>query len=411
MKKLLLLLIVIFLTIRCSEEDNQTNLNPNDYSFAINEKQEFENELSLKIDNNIESLNFISNKKNNTSVLKSLVYSENNTTQFISTVNSALDTLIAYKKNTNTNITEGIRYIIKNKKEEIIQIIQIDISTKEIIVKNSYEFTILNPKTNKSSSKSEITKKDNLEVDVDNKIKFFGDPSETHPISKFFKDIGKGIKNGANDIYDSSEEKFKEISDKIKNSKFNDFFDKINQSGIKNKLNKAKDFIKNNSPEFIDNITKKINEIDFTELIPDNINIFKEKIDLSGKWRLYPQRVFCGLCTYRSYIFKEDGEIDFDSAGPVNYCPKFNYTYEINGDNLTIIGVYEYISRHNLSCTGSYFGDTKITVRNELILTKSNNYNTYIGTLKETETKSYENSCPDNIIERCSELEVSLERF
>lgn len=277
MKKLLLLLIVILLTTGCSTEENQTNFNPNNYSFVINEKQELDNELSLKIDNNTESLNFISDKKNSINLIKSLVYSENSTTQFISSVNNNLDTLIAYKKDTNINITEGIRYIIKNKKEEIIQLIQIDLTSKEIIVKNSYNLTLLNPKTNTTFKRSKIAKKDNLENDVDNKVKFFGDPSETHPISKFFKNIGKGIKNGSNDIYESSEQTFKEISDKIKNSNFDDFFDKINQSSIKDKLNRAKDFIKDSSPEFIDNISKKISDIDLTKLIPDKINIFKRK--------------------------------------------------------------------------------------------------------------------------------------
>lgn len=282
MKKLILFLIILLNIIACSNSENDINeenlpeINPNNFNFKLNNKEFYEDEIYLKIDNINGSLRFYGN---NNKDVNGFSFVNNSKEEFVTKINETLDTIITYKKRDDISEYQGLRYIIKDTQTEIVELISINYTEKKIIVKKHFELTLLNSrKKNIKPYKFKISSDDDLEKDVDDTIQFFGDGS-AHPVINFFKDIIESIKEKSSDVYKDSKEKFETLSNDIKDSDFADYFENIDLSKIRKKLNDSKDFIKSSSENLLNQITDKLSEDDIENLKLDNFDNYNEYVE------------------------------------------------------------------------------------------------------------------------------------
>jgi hypothetical protein len=264
MKKLLLIFMIVCLVIQCSD-DNDRLTNLDDFSFGLNEKQSFDNEISLRINSNFEQIDFISSQINNLPiVINSIEYKGQIGTTYIVTTNSTKDTLIAYtREDSNGIIQDGLRYIIKNENQHIFETITINQNNKSIEVIDRIELDV-----NTSSGRGTLNhfnKNDepkDLEEQTDETLEFFSDPTETHPIVGFFNGIVDGIVDGSTELYENAADKLNSIKESLSNAN-QILINKLKNAKVK--LEQASEYIQEQTAETLESITQSLEESETTD--------------------------------------------------------------------------------------------------------------------------------------------------
>ncbi|SFD32284.1 hypothetical protein SAMN04489722_107159 [Algibacter lectus] len=260
--KVLLVLAFSLFFINCSKDSNSPkteDLNENNFSFKLNSNENFENELSLQIKNNDGQVEFTSTKTQNNSVVTKIKVLSNSNELFTVKSNKLADTLIVYYKDGNGVIeSEGFRFIIKDEKTDVLELIEINPINRSIIIKDRFELERKEVAGRSAGVKTTLNdSSDELEEEVYETGEFLSDPTNTHPITAFWKGIVIGLKEGSTNLYNDSAEKLGAISNRISNNtkKILD-----NLSKVTGKLNEAKQFINNSSKDFINTLITRFTE-------------------------------------------------------------------------------------------------------------------------------------------------------
>ncbi len=239
--------------INCSEDDSPTEIvdqNSENISFKLNSKETFENEFSLQIKDDSGQVDFLSTRTLNNQTIDQIKYLNSNGELFIVAANKTSDTLVIYSKNSDGQILEdGFRYITKDAKTDVFEIIKIDAATKKMSIQDHFVLDrnqVYNRNSNTTQKDSEDTV-DDLDREIQETGEFLADPSSTHPVASFFKGIVLGIKGGGTDLYNNSAGKLSSISEKL-NNKGNNILN--NLSKVLDKLKQAKEFIQGSSADF-----------------------------------------------------------------------------------------------------------------------------------------------------------------
>lgn len=266
MKKIFKTLIVLALSIflySCDKSENDNNEIDNlteisDFDFKINSDETYEDELSLFINQNNNSIDFVSSKLNSEIEVSGINLINENNEKFIIQTNSTKDTLTIHSRDIEGTIQEqGLRYIVTDYDIDILEFINIDIENKTISVENRFELfkKVSSNKTNKTNLMSKGI--DELENEITKTGNFLSDPSNLHPVSNFFKGIVQGISDGSSSIYENSSNKLNSIKNSLNNKRTNLL---NNLSKINKILNDAKSYLADNSKNLIENTLKEYTE-------------------------------------------------------------------------------------------------------------------------------------------------------
>lgn len=270
MKNIMFILTAIVLFISCSKENSGTTEVDSSFVYSLNEKKNFESELSLKIESiNGSSLKVYKTENENINRFEKIIYSDENDNEFIIESNKSADTLYIYQRDINGNkISEALRYVKLTESMHKLEFVSIN-NDKSVTTLNQY---ILNKKA--SSNKSIGLKKSNddsndLDEEIDDTTEFLSDPTNTHPIVAFYKGILKRL-------FSDDEENKDEVFEDDSESTLDSFLDGLDSKRryileklgeIKDILNEGKNNLKNFTKEQIDELIEKINE---EELIDDD---------------------------------------------------------------------------------------------------------------------------------------------
>ncbi len=269
------------------------------FTFSINEKDEFVNELALKVvSKNDISVKVYKTENATINTYDKIIYSDEHGDDFIMESNRNTDTLYIYQRDSNKNIVkEALRYVTLNETSHKLDFVTIN-PDKSITSLQQYKLT-KNPDilSAKVTSLKRNTNVDDLEKEINDTGEFLADPTNTHPITAFYKGIvtklfanNSNDPDESNDVYDAPSKGI--ISTII------DGLESKRKKLLKN-LGKISDFLKESkrdlkdfTQEQIDAILKAIKE---SELKDDEIDddILRDcKGEIDG-----PALIdFCGEC-------------------------------------------------------------------------------------------------------------------
>lgn len=255
------------------EPETPMSIGDTSFIFSINEKNEFENELALKIEsNNNESVRTYKTKNLTENRFDKIIFSDDSKNDFIIESNMTSDTTYVYQRDETGNKTkEGLRYLKLSATEYRLDFVLIN-EDKSVTTLNQYTLTkksiSLTGRAALSTKKSS-TDIDDLENEINETGEFLADPTNTHPITAFYKGVVTGLfnNNEENDVFD---EPSKGILSTIL-----DGLDSKRENILRN-LGKISDFIKeskNNIEEFTqEQIDELIEDIKEDELTYDEID-------------------------------------------------------------------------------------------------------------------------------------------
>lgn len=273
MKKAIYILIILLLFYNCGNDDNDVTPEEQntkiDFTYSLNKKSSYNNELALKIESeNNESVKIYKTKDGIINRFDKIIYTDENTNDFIIEANKTADTLYIYQRdNSNKVIKEAFRYVKLSEKTDVLEFVTINTNNNSVTRLNKF---ILHKKS--SSNRVQIKDDlDDLEKEIFETGEFLSDPTNTHPITAFYKGIVSKISNvfsneDENDIYDDdSKSTLSTILDKLDSTRKN----------IIGKLNKIGEFIDKSGEQIKDftkeQIDKLIKEIDTDEITDDQI--------------------------------------------------------------------------------------------------------------------------------------------
>lgn len=273
MKNLLFILTIITLFNSCSKDNSKTTEEEtwiiSEFIYSLNEKDKFDSELALKIESkNGESIKTYKTKNPTTDRFDKIIFSDESNNEFIIESNTTADTLYIYQRDFNgNNIKEAIRYIKVSKTEDRLDFILIN-DDKSVTTLNQY--TLI--KKSKSGKLTALAKKtntdiDDLESEINETGEFLADPTNTHPITAFYKGIVTSIfsndSNVSNDVYDTpSKGILSTILDGLDSKRKNLL---RNLGKINDFLKESKQSLKDFTQEQIDAIIKEIKEDELTD--------------------------------------------------------------------------------------------------------------------------------------------------
>ncbi len=278
MRKILIVIIGLALFIQCTDENDITTTTEN-FTFGLNSKQNFENEISLRINSDFEKIDFISTRNNNLPlVINKIQYEGQLGNNYNITTNSRQDTLVAYTRESNGGIhQDGLRYIVINENEHLLEIISINQNTQSIEVQNRIELDVnLNAGRGSMNLLRADDDPNDLDEETEETLEFFSDPTNTHPITGFFKGIVDGIVDGSTELYENFADKLETIKESLSDA--NQIL--INKlKNAKEKLIQASDYIQEQTTEALEEITENLEESEVTDFDTEDFTDYEDLDD------------------------------------------------------------------------------------------------------------------------------------
>jgi hypothetical protein len=197
-KNQLLLIITIFGLLSCKKNIQDKDI-ATKYNVKYNLSGIYINDVLQTVESNNFNIDFYSIMNNDSFKIKSYLYfNKLNNYNLIYIQNNTQDTAFFFKFNENRFSNKGVRFVKKDD-SLLLSNIMINDSTYNYYVLKTYNLGKLNFRNNNPINlRVANTSNDDLEKDIDNAIKYFGQT----PLITWIKDKSDEIKNKADEIGD-----------------------------------------------------------------------------------------------------------------------------------------------------------------------------------------------------------------